>query len=254
MDVVESALLATLKLTDWEKMFPAQETQEQQQLQEEERGLRDQVTDLEGKIRRGEQRLAEMMVALEVNPTQERVLTEQVEAWKSKLLPLKAQLLEASYKLSDLMADDPRVRARQIEARLQEFFSVDLGQRDQRLKLIHWLRSLGVQWVIDHEVVKICGPRRESLGPFREWGWLGLELHALRLLGPHEGVRCIVGGRKYLLESPQLVDGDGVETPYLFMPDWLRGLIAKLGLALAKEHGLEPPEGIESQQQRAGGE
>jgi DNA invertase Pin-like site-specific DNA recombinase len=245
MDIVESALLATLQLTDWERMFPVQETREQQQLQEKERRLRAQVTDLEGMITRGEERLAGMMIAIEINTTQERVLTEQVEAWRSRLKPLQAQLLEASYKLSDLLAEDPKVRSRQTEARLKEFFSVDLGQREQRLKLTHWLKSLGVQWTIDHEIIEIRGPRRESLGPVRTYGWLGLELHAIRLLGPRDGVRFLVGSRQRRLEA-LILAGEQVNESHLFIrSDWLRGLTAKLGVALCKELRLDPPEGIE---------
>jgi DNA invertase Pin-like site-specific DNA recombinase len=193
-DQLESALLATLSLTDWSELLrlaPSSPELDDAQLAVDR--LAGEVVGLTERIQRAEARLADLMVQEPPDPVREDVLVRQVTAWRDQLSTLNERLHAAERQLVELRPQDPAARLQQLEKSLVDFFSVGLRDSGTRRSFNSWLRAQGLQWVVDDEGVTLKVRVGAEYKVFAGFEWSSPRLQALHQLGLSDGARWLTG-------------------------------------------------------------
>jgi hypothetical protein len=164
------------------------------------------------RIQRGEARLAGLMVQDPPDPIREEVLVSQVTAWRDQLFTLKEQLHAAERHLVELRPQDPVARLQQLETSLADFFSAGLRDSGVRRSFNSWLRSQGLQWVVDDAGLGLRVKVGAEFKLLSSFSWSSPRLHALHALGLREGAQWLSGSletEEAVLErrTPKLADG-----------------------------------------------
>lgn len=193
-DQLEAALLATLSLMDWGELLrfehPSPELDNAQLTVDQ---LAGDVSGLTERIRRGEVRLADLMVQEPPDPVKEDVLVRQLTGWRDQLSTLSERLHAAERQLLELRPQDPAARLQQLQKSLADFFSVGLRDSGVRRSFNTWLRSQGLQWVVDEEWVGLKVKVGGDFKWFAGFDWSAPRLQALHELGLSEGARWLAG-------------------------------------------------------------
>ena len=212
-DQLEAALLATLSFTDWSQLLrlaPASPELDDALLEVDR--LAGEVAGLTERIRRGEARLADLMVQDPPDPVREDVLVRQLTAWRDQQSTFSERLHAAERLLLELRPQDPAARLQQLEKSLADFFVVGLRDSGTRRSFNTWLRSQGLQWEVDGEGVALKVKVGAEFKLFAVFDWSSPRLHALHQLGLSEGAQWLTGSLETdhaVMGSrpPQLADG-----------------------------------------------
>lgn len=191
-DQLEAALLATLSFTDWSQLLrlaPASPELDDAQLEVDR--LAGEVAGLTERIRRGEARLAELMVQDPPDPVREDVLVRQLTAWRDQQATLNERLHAAEQLLLELRPQDPAARLQLLEKSLADFFAVGLRDSGVRRSFNTWLRSQGLRWEVDGEGVALKVKVGAEFRLFAVFDWSSPRLQVLHQLGLSEGARWL---------------------------------------------------------------
>lgn len=198
LDEAEALLMATLSLADWQNLFPVQSGPEVEVLRRQIRAAEDERVELQGKIQRGEQRLADELMKESPNEIQIDVLTKTLELARRQLPEAERLASEFNYRLSDLQPADPLLSAQATAKRIAGFLSADLEDVAKRMQFNSWLQQLGVHWVVGGDLITLRYNRPGPEGDLCQyWGTVFGELHALRAMGHKRGLAFLFAGKHW---------------------------------------------------------